>query len=74
MKASDFRLAIGAHISELLYIHQALSRHFSSNLPDGPRTQQQLLSNRAGPNFLIDGEKMLRDTLAPVRIQGPCQI
>lgn len=24
----------------------------------------------AGPNLLIDGEKMLRDPLAPVRLQG----
>ena len=53
---------------------EALSRHFSSNLPYGPRTQQQLLSNWAGPNLLIDGEKMLRDPLAPVRLQGPRQM
>ena len=52
---------------------------FLSNLPDGPRTQQQLLSNWAGPNLLIDGEKMLRDPLhwplsdykVPVRFKTP---
>ena len=50
-----------------------------SYLPYGPRTQQQLLSNWAGPNLLIDGEKMLRDPLhwplsdykVPVRFKTP---
>ena len=53
--------------------------HFSSYLPYGPRTQQQPLSNWAGPNLLIDGEKMLRDPLhwplsdykVPVKFKTP---